>query len=138
VTRGQGTAGRRPIAGSPSLLIREAQAIAGGAFAVFLALSLLSYAPDTPHANLGGPVGHAIADTALHALGLAAYLFPVYLGYLAVTLLRTGAEAPSGLEIAGAGLLVVTLAALAGLVTEGRAIVHGGGWLGGFVATALR
>src|SRR5207247_5017825 len=96
------------------------------------------YAPDTPHANLGGPVGHAIADTALHALGLAAYLFPVYLGYLAVTLLRTGAEAPSGLEIAGAGLLVVTLAALAGLVTEGRAIVRGGGWLGGFVATALR
>ena len=138
MTRGQGTAGQRPIAGSPSLLIREAQAIAGGAFAVFLALSLLSYAPDTPHANLGGPVGHAIADTALHALGLAAYLFPVYLGYLAVTLLRTGAEAPSGLEIAGAGLLVVTLAALAGLVTEGRAIVHGGGWLGGFVATALR
>src|SRR5439155_1265718 len=50
----------------------------------------------------------------------------------------TGAEAPSGLEIAGAGLLVVTLAALAGLVTEGRAIVRGGGWLGGFVATALR
>ena len=129
---------RRPSAGSSGLLIREAEAISGGALAVFLALSLLSYAPDAPHANLGGPVGHAIADTALHALGFAAYLFPVYLGYVTVTLLRPGAEDLGGLRLAGAGLLVVTLAALAGLVTQGRAIVRGGGWLGGFVGTALR
>ena len=100
---------RRPSAGSSGLLIREAEAISGGALAVFLALSLLSYAPDAPHANLGGPVGHAIADTALHALGFAAYLFPVYLGYVTVTLLRPGAEDLGGLRLAGAGLLVVTI-----------------------------
>jgi len=129
---------RRASAGSSGLLIREAEAISGGALALFLALSLFSYAPDTPHANLGGPVGHAIADTALHALGLAAYLFPVYLGYVTVTLMRPGTEDLGGLRLAGAGLLVVTVAALAGLVTEGRAIVRGGGWLGGFVGTALR
>ena len=129
---------RRPSAGSSGLLIREAEAISGGALAVFLALSLLSYAPDAPHANLGGPVGHAIANTALHALGFAAYLFPFYLGYVTVALLRPGAEDLGGLRLAGAGLLVVTLAALVGLVTQGRAIVRGGGWLGGFVATALR
>ena len=130
--------GRRASAGSTGLLIREAEAISGGALALFLALSLLSYTPDAPHANLGGPVGHAIADTALHALGLAAYLFPLYLGYVTVTLLRPGTEDLSGLRLAGAGLLIVTLAGLAGLVTEGRAIVRGGGWLGGFVGTALR
>src|SRR5207244_10584376 len=83
-------------------------------------------------------VGHAIADTALHALGFAAYLFPVYLGYVTVALLRPGAENLGGLRLAGAGLLVVTVAALAGVVTQGRAIVRGGGWLGGFVGTALR
>ena len=130
--------GRRASAGSTGLLIREAEAISGGALALFLALSLLSYTPDAPHANLGGPVGHAIADTALHALGLAAYLFPLYLGYVTVTLMRPGTEDLSGLRLAGAGLLIVTLAGLAGLVTEGRAIVRGGGWLGGFVGTALR
>ncbi len=52
-------------------------------------------------------VGHALADAALRALGLAAYLFPVYLVYLTVALLRRDTEELGGARLAGAGLLVL-------------------------------
>src|SRR5262249_31098796 len=126
---------------SPALpgahLIREAEAIFAGAVALFLALSFLSFAPDAPRSNLGGPVGHALAGTSLRALGIAAYLFPVYLGYFTVALLRRGAEGFGGVRLAGALVVVVDIAALAGLATGGAAVVRGGGWLGGFLAVAL-
>src|SRR5207245_760212 len=110
-------------------------AISAGAVAVFLALSFLSFSPDAPHANLGGPVGHALAGTARGALGVAAYLLPLYLGYFTVALLRRGAEGFGGLRLVGAALLVASMAALAGLLIgeSGR----GGGWLGGFAGVAL-
>ncbi len=128
---------RRQPAVPGAHLIREAEAIFAGAVAVFLALSFLSFSPDAPHANLGGPVGQALAGTALRALGVAAYLFPLYLGYFTVALLRRGAEGFGGLRLVGAALLVASIAALGGLVTGGRAVVRGGGWLGGFVGVAL-
>src|SRR5437899_3339294 len=128
---------RRQPAVPGAHLIREAEAIFAGAVAVFLALSFLSFSPDAPHVNLGGPVGQALAGTALRALGVAAYLFPLYLGYFTVALLRRGAEGFGGLRLAGAALLVASIAALAGLLTGGRALVRGGGWLGGFVGVAL-
>src|SRR5882724_274635 len=130
-------AARRQPAVPGAHLIREAEAISAGAVAVFLALSFLSFSPDAPHPNLGGPVGHALAGTALRALGVAAYLFPLYLGYFTVALLRRGAEGFGGLRLVGAALLVASIAALAGLLTGGRAVVRGGGWLGGFVGVAL-
>jgi S-DNA-T family DNA segregation ATPase FtsK/SpoIIIE len=129
---------RKPAAAHGGHLIREAEAITGGAIAIFLTLSLLSYVADAPRANLGGPVGHAIAGAALRALGLSAYLFPVYLVYLTVVLLRRDTEELGGARLAGAGLLVLSLAVLGGLLTDGRPVVRGGGWLGGFIATALR
>jgi S-DNA-T family DNA segregation ATPase FtsK/SpoIIIE len=119
-------------------LIREAEAITGAALAAFLLLSLFSYTPDAPRANLGGPVGHAVAGTALRALGVAAYLFPLYLGYLTAALLRRDAEDLGGMRLVGASLLTVSVAAMGGLATSGRPAVRGGGWLGGFVGTALR
>src|SRR2546422_2631779 len=128
--------GRQPAVPGAHL-IREAEAIFAGAVAVFLALSFLSFSPGAPPANLGGPVGQALAGTALRALGVAAYLFPFYLGYFTVALLRRGAEGFGGLRLAGAALLVASIAALAGLLTGGRAVVRGGGWLGGFVGVAL-
>src|SRR2546429_4140216 len=128
---------RRPPAMPAAHLIREAEAISAGAVAVFLALSFLSFSPDAPPANLGGPVGQALAGTALRALGVAAYLFPLYLGYFTVALLRRGAEGFGGMRLAGALVVVVDVAALAGLATGGAAVVRGGGWLGGFLAVAL-
>ncbi|MCW5892187.1 MAG: DNA translocase FtsK 4TM domain-containing protein [bacterium] len=119
-------------------LVREAEAITGGAVALFLFLSLISYVPEAPRDNLGGAVGHAIADVALRALGAAAYLFPVYLGCVTVALLRRSSDDLGGVRMAGAGLLVGSVAALGGLVAGGRPSVNGGGWLGGFLGTALR
>src|SRR5213593_5229188 len=118
---------RRQPAVPGAHLIREAEA--------FLALSFLSFSPDAPHANLGGPVGQALAGTALRALGVAAYLFPLYLGYFTVALLRRGAEGFGGLRLVGAALLVASIAALAGLLIGDG--VRGGGWLGGFGGVAL-
>jgi S-DNA-T family DNA segregation ATPase FtsK/SpoIIIE len=118
-------------------LIREAQAIVGGAVALFLALALLSYSPDMPHHNLGGRIGNAIADAALQAIGVAAYLFPIYLALLMASLFRDGTEDLGMLRVAGAVLLVASVAALAGLLSGGAHAARGGGWLGGFLGTAL-
>jgi S-DNA-T family DNA segregation ATPase FtsK/SpoIIIE len=127
----------RAASPAPGHILREAEAITGGAFAIFLALSLFSFAPGAK-TNLGGPVGQWLADTMLQAVGVAAYLFPVYLGYLTIALLRRGAEDFGALRFVGAALLILALAAFAGLVTGGgRAVVHGGGWLGGFIGTVL-
>jgi S-DNA-T family DNA segregation ATPase FtsK/SpoIIIE len=118
-------------------LIREAQAIVGGAVALFLAIALLSYSPEMPHHNLGGRIGHAIADAALQAIGVAAYLFPIYLALLMASLFRDGAEDLGTLRVGGAVLLVASVAALAGLLSVGTHGASGGGWLGGFLGTAL-
>src|SRR5262249_57365635 len=100
-------AARRPPAMPGAHLIREAEAISAGAAAIFLALSFVSFSSDTPHANLGGPVGHALAGMTLRALGVAAYLFPLYLAYFTVALLRRGAEGFGGLRLGGAALLEI-------------------------------
>jgi len=132
-------AARKPVAAVPAgrHLLREAEALTGGAVAVFVALSLLSYAPELPRQNLGGPVGHLLADTALRALGIAAYLFPIYLGFVAIALLRRNGDDWGGMRLGGAVLLVCAVAALAGLIGGGRGSARGGGWLGGFLGTAL-
>src|SRR5207245_6834226 len=54
-----------------------------------------------------------------------------------IALLRRGAEGFGGMRLAGALIVVVDMAALAGLATGGAAVVRGGGWLGGFLAVAL-
>jgi DNA segregation ATPase FtsK/SpoIIIE, S-DNA-T family len=129
---------RRQPAVPPNSLLREAEAISLGAAAVFLAVSFVSYQEDGSGGNLGGPAGHLLAGTALHAFGLAAWLLPVGLGWSTVSLFRRTAEGLGGLRLGGAALLVLCVAALAGLVTGGQPIVHGGGWLGGFLGVALR
>src|SRR5262245_32217131 len=134
-------AARRQSAGVSSAgrhFLREAEALSGAAVAVFAAIALLSYTPDLPRQNLGGPVGYLLADSARRALGVAAYLFPVYLGFVAVALLRRTSDDLGGARLGGAVLLVCGVAALAGLLAGGKASIRGGGWLGGFLGTALR
>ncbi|HJW68097.1 MAG TPA: DNA translocase FtsK 4TM domain-containing protein, partial [Candidatus Binatia bacterium] len=124
------------MASAPSAgrhFLREAEGLAGGAVALFVALALVSYSPDLPRQNLGGPVGHLLADTVLRALGVAAYLFPVYLGFVAVALLRRNGDDLGGARLGGAVLLIGGVAAIAGLIAGGKATVRGGGWLGGFL-----
>jgi S-DNA-T family DNA segregation ATPase FtsK/SpoIIIE len=119
-------------------ILREAEALMSGAVAAFIALALLSYSAEAPRDNLGGPLGHLLADTSLRALGVAAYLLPVYLVLVAVGLLRRTRNDLGGARLGGAVLLVCGVAALAGLVVGGKPATHGGGWLGGFFSTVLR
>jgi len=130
---------RRAAAAPARSLIRETQAIVGGAVALFLLLALTSYSPESPHYNLGGRLGHAIADASIGAIGIAAYFFPFYLGILLVVLVRQRDTHDLGmLRLGGALLLVGSVAATAGVLSGARGELSAGGWLGGFVGTALR
>jgi S-DNA-T family DNA segregation ATPase FtsK/SpoIIIE len=137
-------AARRQAATAPARderrghVVREAEALVGGALAVFVALALLSYAPEHPRDNLGGPLGHFLADTALRAIGIAAYLFPVYVALMAVALVRRSAKDFGGSRVGGAVLLLCGVAALAGLAVGGKSTPRGGGWLGGFLGHVLQ
>src|SRR4029453_15353764 len=119
-------------------VVREAEALATGAIALFLVLRLLSYTPDVPRTNPGGPVRHALADTVLRALGLAAYLFPVALGWVTWSMHRREAVGLGGAQLGGGAPGGGGGAPLAGVATGGRAITSGGGWLGGFLGTATQ
>lgn len=118
-------------------LLREAEAITGGTLAVLLLLAFVSYDPSSPAGNFGGRLGHGVARVLLDALGIAAYLFPVYLAFLAVSLLRETTNDLGGVRLAGAGVLVASVAALAGLLGGEPARPSAGGWLGGFLGYAL-
>ena len=118
-------------------LLREAEAITGGAVAVFLLLALVSYDSSSPADNLGGVVGHAVAHVLQDALGVAAYLFPLYLVFLTVALLRQTTDDLGGVRLVGAAVLVTSVSALAGLAGGEPARPTAGGWLGGFLGHAL-
>ena len=71
------------------------------ALAVFLLISLVGYNPADPSlfssaaagrkiANFGGRAGAWLADLALQAFGLAAYLLPFILGFLGVRAVMVG------------------------------------------------
>jgi S-DNA-T family DNA segregation ATPase FtsK/SpoIIIE len=130
VVRRQAEVGRR--------LLREVEGIFGAVTALFLLASFLSYAPGEAGRNVCGPVGHATADILVPALGLAAYLIPLYLGVLAWHLLREdGPAIPIGKAV-GCTVLVLAAATTFALTRESASGITAGGWLGGFVAAELR
>jgi S-DNA-T family DNA segregation ATPase FtsK/SpoIIIE len=124
--------------------------------ALFLLVSLASYAPSDPGwsyigpgrvvENAGGPVGAWFADVLLYLLGYFAYLFPIMLGISAVLVFRrANLDLADNIHILGLRWLgfLVTLGAgtaladlyfthLAGLLPVGP-----GGVLGQFVAGTL-
>jgi S-DNA-T family DNA segregation ATPase FtsK/SpoIIIE len=119
-------------------LLREVEGIIGAVAALFLIASFLSYDPDNVGRNLCGPVGHAVADVLVPALGLATYLIPLYLSVLAWQLLREdGPAIPIGKAI-GCGVLVLAIATALALVRDSVSGTDAGGWLGGFIAIELR
>ena len=119
-------------------LLREVEGIFCAVAALFLLASFLSHTPAHAEANLCGPVGHATADVLLPALGLAAYLMPLYLGMLAWQLLREdGPAIPVG-KVLGCTILVLAMATTFALARGTASGINAGGWFGGFVAAELR
>jgi len=132
----RGVAQERAEAGRRFL--REVEGIFSAVAALFLLACFLSYEADNAARNFCGPAGYVTADVLVPALGLAAYLIPLYLGLLAWQFFsRDGPAMPVGRSV-GCGVLVITVAAAFGLVRESAGGVAAGGWLGGFAATELR
>ncbi len=121
-----------------STLWHEVEAIFAIAGACYLAVSFLTYVPGRAGANAGGPVGHLLADLFVQAFGLAAFLVPAFVAFVAVLVLRGLPVAPSmargGALTAQLLLIATALALLRGPGRESAA----GGWVGGFFAFELR
>ncbi len=129
-------------------LAREGAGVLAAAAAVYLAMSLATYAPGDPAlnavgaraaANWGGTIGAYTADALLQALGVVAYVLPLALGVAAWRGLR---GERLGFDLARAGGFAVFVAAAA--VLAGLAAGHtmrpagAGGAVGQVLSDALR
>jgi len=142
------------IAGHMSRGLREGGLILLGAIAVYLLISLATYAPSDPGwsrsgtgagvANIGGVAGAWFADVFLFLFGYLAYLVPLMVGYAAWVFYRgRREEGDQHHELALRGIgFALTIAAGAGLATlyamhPLSLPVTGGGVLGDVVAKGL-
>ncbi len=129
-------------------LAREGAGVLAGAAAIYLALSLATYAPADPAlnavgaraaANWGGTIGAYLADALLQFTGVVAYVLPLALGVAAWRGLRGERLGFDPVRAGGFAVFVVAGAALAGLVA-GHAMrpAGAGGAVGRVLADALR
>jgi DNA segregation ATPase FtsK/SpoIIIE, S-DNA-T family len=108
---------------------------------VFTALSFIAYQAGFSSVNLAGRVGSGLADVVVQALGVAAYLAPLYLLIVAVSLFRKASDritfgrAASALA---AALCVAVLLAVLSPPPHERSVAFAGGWIGGFLAAVLQ
>jgi S-DNA-T family DNA segregation ATPase FtsK/SpoIIIE len=93
-----------------------------------------------PH-NLIGPVGARLADLGLQVFGVAVFAFPVLLVMLAWKWVRSEPVEAPGVRVFGSALLVLSLAALAGLAPGWRVFggaIPAGGLAGSLAAERLQ
>jgi S-DNA-T family DNA segregation ATPase FtsK/SpoIIIE len=112
--------------------------IASAVVSLFTLASLLSYDSADARANLCGPAGHGVAGLLIPALGLAAYLVPLYLGVVGWQLVRERESRLAPPRIVGCALLLLALATTLALASEALSAGLLGGWVGGLLATELR
>src|SRR5215471_5382097 len=120
-------------------------------FAVLLFLSLVSYSPLDPSLNTVSPLGRQAhnwigvfgamgSDLALQALGVTAFLVPVYLAIFAVRWFRSRTINSPLIKITGALALLMFCAAMIGLLPwsfRWRDAIPAEGLLGRIVADAM-
>ncbi len=100
--------------------------------------SFFAYQNDLPSLNLAGRVGHGLADLVVQALGYGAYLLPLALLTVAVSLFRHSVNGLGPARAVAAALLVPCVAILFGLAAgPNRPVAVAGGWVGGFLAAVL-
>ncbi len=102
-----------------------------------LALSFLSYAPDSRADNYVGPVGYAVSNVLIQSFGFAAYIFPVLLLAASVALFARFYTTVSPVRVVGGLSLLVVLAVALGLYRADAPPETAGGWIGGFLATLM-
>jgi DNA segregation ATPase FtsK/SpoIIIE, S-DNA-T family len=119
---------------------RDLGGVFGFAAAVALTIALASFDVRHPAENLIGPVGHWFATRLLGTFGICAYLVPVALLYVAVTLFVRAAGHKRGRQMLGLIGLATFGAALAHLSLSGSGLTAypSGGHLGATLGEALR
>lgn len=132
------TAAKRVESRAPAVLLNEVAALLVMASALFTTVSFVSYQLGMGPANLGGPIGHVLASLAIDAIGMTAYLIPVYLAIVGTRLFRSRLDGLSSARLLSALMLLVTLCILLGLTEGSEPVMRPGGWFGGFVAAVLR
>ena len=121
-----------------SQILNEVAGVLTLATALFALVSFMSFQHGEPKVDLGGPVGYGLSSILMQALGLAAYLLPLLLGIAGVRLLRSRFDELSGARVGAALSLLLSVAVMLALCLRERAVVHAGGWCGGFLASLLR
>ncbi len=119
------------------VLLDEVGAIISVAAALFILVSFASYDRGDVHANLGGPIGYGLANIAVQALGLAAYLVPPGLLALGWVLFRHATKEISLGRVAGMIAFIVSLAMALAMLLPAAEAVSAGGFVGGFVSALL-
>ncbi|HEY2662884.1 MAG TPA: DNA translocase FtsK 4TM domain-containing protein, partial [Candidatus Binataceae bacterium] len=117
-----------------SRMARDLAALAIAAVACFTILSIVSFDPSR-EANLGGPIGAALALALSATLGLAAYPFALVLLIPAFGLWRGEGGAAVARRFAGALVLLAALSAVTALPSNFD--VHWSGLLGVSIANTL-
>ena len=133
-----GAATKRDDERDATQLLNEVAGVLTFAAAAFALLSFVSFQHGQTKLNLGGPVGYGLSSALMQTFGLAAYLFPVMLGFVGVRLFRSRLEELSLGRTAAAGTLLLSLAVMLGLVLHQNEVVRAGGWFGGFLGGVLR
>ena len=122
----------------PAQLLNEVAGVVTLAAALFALVSFLSFQHGQTKVNLGGPVGYGLASGLMQAFGLSVYLLPIMLSILGTRLFRSRLNDLSPARAVAAGLLLLILSVILGLVLPQVDVVRAGGWFGGFVGSVLR
>jgi S-DNA-T family DNA segregation ATPase FtsK/SpoIIIE len=100
-----------------------------------LAMSFVSYHPDSPAINHVGPVGYTVANLLIQMFGRAAYVFPTALLGAGAMLFGRRSATIGPVRAVGAFFALLLVATAAGLYHPHVEPEAAGGWVGGFLAT---
>ncbi len=100
-------------------------------------LSFLSYLPESPAINRGGPVGFAISNMLIQSFGLAAYIFPTLLLLAGLVLFFNRRAGLAPVRVAGGFFLLVLASVVLGVYRSHVTPDAAGGWVGGFLGTLM-
>ncbi|MDG1957787.1 MAG: DNA translocase FtsK 4TM domain-containing protein [Candidatus Binatia bacterium] len=125
-----------PAPGKMQTLGREVLGVGVGLLAALVLVAVASYSPENRD-NLAGPLGYAIADVLVSAIGIAAYLVPVGLAAWGSLVFR-GSRANMGpLFGLAVGLGLLSGATLLQLLLGQWQEMEAGGIVGGFLRVLL-
>ncbi len=117
--------------------VQEVEAIVCSAIGAGLLLSFVSYLPESPDINWGGPAGYSVANLLIQCFGFGAYIFPTLLIASGAVLFTNRKAQISAVRAVGGVFLLLLVSVALGLYRPHVAPQAAGGWVGGFLAAIL-